>query len=252
MDARTGRVARVNAGAAHEAFAALPWGPASTIPGPVLILAPHPDDESLGTSGLIATLVAAGQPPFVMIMTDGAGSHPNSVAYPPARLRAVREAEAASACALLGLPQDRLDFMRLPDTAAPMAGPAFEVAVKQIAACARIIGARSVLASWAHDPHCDHLATHRMAAAVCRTVTLAHWAYPVWGWTLPANHALPPAAYAGFRLDITPYLPAKRAAIAAHRSQYAGLITDDPAGFVLPPRLLSIFDRPFETFIRLR
>jgi LmbE family N-acetylglucosaminyl deacetylase len=54
---------------------------------------------------------------------------------------------------------------------------------------------------------------------------------------------------AGFRLDITTFLPAKRAAIAAHASQYGGLITDDPAGFALPSALLAVFDTTYETFI---
>ena len=53
----------------------------------------------------------------------------------------------------------------------------------------------------------------------------------------------------GWRLDITGYLPAKRQAIQAHRSQYGQLIIDDPSGFQLPPELLSVFDNPFETFV---
>jgi LmbE family N-acetylglucosaminyl deacetylase len=53
----------------------------------------------------------------------------------------------------------------------------------------------------------------------------------------------------GWRLDIAHHVPAKRRAIRAHRSQYGGLITDDPAGFQLPPNMLSVFDRPFEFFL---
>ncbi|HTI01677.1 MAG TPA: PIG-L family deacetylase, partial [Acidisoma sp.] len=39
-----------------------------------LILAPHPDDETLGCGGLIAQCCAAGMPPHVAIMTDGSHS----------------------------------------------------------------------------------------------------------------------------------------------------------------------------------
>ena len=73
--------------------------------------------------------------------------------------------------------------------------------------------------------------------------------YPVWGWTLPPATEIDELPRAGWRLDIARHLPTKRRAIGAHRSQYGGLITDDPTGFELPPNLLSVFDCPFETFL---
>jgi hypothetical protein len=45
-------------------------------------------------------------------------------------------------------------------------------------------------------------------------------------------------------------LELKRRAIAAHASQYSGLITDDPRGFRLPADLLSVFEQPYEVFLR--
>ena len=80
---------------------------------------------------------------------------------------------------------------------------------------------------------------------------LRHIAYPVWGWTLPADDALD-TIVAGGRLDIAPHLPAKRRAIAAHASQHGRLVTDDPSGFTLPPSLLSVFDAPYEVFLDVR
>jgi LmbE family N-acetylglucosaminyl deacetylase len=52
----------------------------------VMVLAPHPDDETLGCGGLITELTAKGRPPVVVVVTDGTGSHPASRSYPPARL----------------------------------------------------------------------------------------------------------------------------------------------------------------------
>lgn len=232
----------------HRAWRNLPMGTLDDITGAgtCLILAPHPDDESLGCGGLIATAVAAGRAPLVVILTDGAGSHPNSRTYPPERLRATREAEAAEAVAYLGLPPARLVFLRQPDTAAPTAGPRFDSVVDQLRALLRQEPAcTTILAPWGQDPHCDHQAASRIAAAT----GLRHLAYPVWGWTLPSTAAVPAPVASGWRLDIGAHLPAKRRAIRAHRSQYGGLITDDPAGFHLPPDLLSVFDQPFETFL---
>src|SRR5262245_24685447 len=48
---------------------------------PVLVLAPHPDDESLGCGGLIAACQAQGHPVHVLVLTDGAGSHRRSRQY---------------------------------------------------------------------------------------------------------------------------------------------------------------------------
>jgi LmbE family N-acetylglucosaminyl deacetylase len=219
--------------------------------GTCLILAPHPDDESLGCGGLIAACVAAGRAPMVVVLTDGAGSHPNSRAYPPARLRAVRTDETRNAVAQLGLTPDRLVFLGEPDTALPREGAGFDAVVKRLAALVDSEArCTAVLASWQHDPHCDHEAASFIAANVTAARGLRHVAYPVWGWTLPADAMIPETPKQGWRLDIRAFLPAKRAAIQAHRSQYGGLITDDPTGFHLPAELLSVFEAPYETFIQ--
>ncbi len=217
-------------------------------PGPVLILAPHPDDETLGCGGLIAECCAAGRPPFVLVVTDGAGSHPHSTSHPSSRLRAIREGEARQAVALLGLPADRIGFLGLPDTAAPHDGPGFDRAVAAIVACAAQTGCTSIAAPWRFDPHGDHLAVHFMAEAAASSSGLRHVAYPVWGWTLPQDEPLA-TRIAGARLDIERHLPAKRRAIAAHASQHGKLIVDDPDGFVLPPAMLALFDVPYEVFL---
>src|ERR1700733_9497152 len=112
----------------HRVWRGLPLGSVGDIigHGTALILAPHPDDESLGCGGLIATCAAAGRPPLVAILTDGAASHPNSRAFPPDRLRAQRALEARTAVVHLGLSPDRLVFLDQPDSAAPSQGPGFE------------------------------------------------------------------------------------------------------------------------------
>jgi LmbE family N-acetylglucosaminyl deacetylase len=240
----------VTAGDCHRAWRELPEGSLDDIigGGTCLILAPHPDDESLGCGGLIAACVAAGRPPLVVILTDGAGSHPNSKAFPPARLRACRAREVRDAVGILGLGEDRLVFLDQPDAAAPVNGPGFDGVVATLLA---LIGKEpdcsAIVVPWRYDPHCDHEAAALLGAAVGAEVKRV--AYPVWGWTLAADAVIPETIIRGFRLDISRFLVAKRAAIQAHQSQYGDLITDDPEGFRLPAGLLSVFDVPFETFI---
>ena len=76
-------------------------------------------------------------------------------------------------------------------------------------------------------------------------------AYPIWGWTLPPDQVLPDDLPQGFRLAVERHLPAKRRAIAAHRSQISRMIDDDPDSFMLSAADLARFDQPYETFIRV-
>jgi LmbE family N-acetylglucosaminyl deacetylase len=216
---------------------------------PALVLAPHPDDESLGCGGFIAAACMAGLAPLVLIVTDGAASHPASRQFPPATLRTLREQEAAQAVSCLGLPRQRLVFLRLPDTAAPTHGTDFNVAVAKIIDLSAHHGCGSILAPWQYDPHCDHEATWMMAMKVAQQTGAHLMAYPVWGWMLPSERNLPGPLPQGVRLNISGQLTLKRAAIAAHRSQHGLVVTDSLEGFVLPPALLTVFDNPYEVFL---
>jgi LmbE family N-acetylglucosaminyl deacetylase len=243
-----------SAGDFQRSWQTLPQGSLDDIigRGTCVILAPHPDDESLGCGGLIATCVASGRLPLVAVLTDGAKSHPNSLEYPPDRLRAVRAQEVRTAVECLGLPATRVIFLGEPDTGGPRAGPGLDAVVGRLTDLIdREASCTAILAPWRHDPHCDHEAAAVAAAAASHIAGVRNVGYPVWGWTLPADTPLPAPVTAGWRLDISAFLAGKRRAIQAHRTQYGGLITDDPTGFQIPPALLSVFDRPFETFLSL-
>jgi LmbE family N-acetylglucosaminyl deacetylase len=241
----------VRASAVLEALRELPVADARSVLGeaPVLILAPHPDDESLGCGGLMAEHHARGHDVHVMVLTDGAGSHPRSREYPAARLTSVRMLEARAAIAALGLPADRIDFLGLPDGRAPLSGRRLKDAVSRIAAHARARGVRTICTTWPHDPHHDHLAAYRLGQLAAREVGARLLLYPVWTWTLPPTAWVSDMPVRGARLDITPHLAAKRRAIACHRSQITDLIRDDPTGFRMSPEFLAIFDWPFEVFV---
>jgi LmbE family N-acetylglucosaminyl deacetylase len=218
--------------------------------GTVMVLAPHADDETLGCGGLITALTARGRPPVVVIVTDGSGSHPSSQSYPSARLGDLREHEALQAVTVLGLPAERLHFLRLRDTATPQSGPEFDATVSAIVGLMRDNECRTICATWLYDPHCDHEAAQVIARAAAKLTGAALLSYPVWGWLLEDEALLPDIPVEGWRLDIHAHLELKRRAIAAHASQYSDLINDDPNGFRLPSDLLSVFDQPYEVFLR--
>jgi LmbE family N-acetylglucosaminyl deacetylase len=236
----------------HALWRRLPLGTIDDIIGSGcgLIIAPHPDDESLGCGGLIAECCRAGRPPVVVFLTDGAMSHPASRGFPRQRLIELREQEAIAAAACLGLTRERLAFLREPDTQAPREGDELIRVVNKIVGLVDRFQCSCILAPWRFDPHCDHEAAAWIAERVAARSEIRHLAYPVWGWTLPTDQIVDDASPGGWRLDISLRLALKRQAIAAHRSQYGDLITDDPTGFRLPPELLSVFEHPFETFLR--
>jgi LmbE family N-acetylglucosaminyl deacetylase len=215
---------------------------------PFIVVAPHPDDESLACGGLLAEACGQRLRGTVIIVSDGVGSHPNSKAYPPERLRSLRQEEAKQAGAELGLkPKDML-FLGLSDRFVSSEGEVAERAISAIADCARDIGAKSIFVSWRHDPHCDHEASYRIARAVQRSSgELRLFEYVVWGHTLPPLTEVDPIG--GFRIQVDQKaLEKKRRAIAAHRSQTTNLINDDPDGFRFTQSGLARFDLPYEFF----
>ena len=215
---------------------------------PFIVIAPHPDDESLACGGLIAEACRQGLRGKVVIVSDGAGSHPNSKAYPPDRLRALREAEARRAGVELGLGPEEVLFLGLADRFVPREGAEAERAIGKIVACVEQIGAKSLFVSWRHDPHCDHEASYQIAREVQRRVgEVRLFEYVVWGAALPPSTQVRPIRD-GFRICIERALEKKRRAIAAHRSQTTNLIDDDWAGFRLTESDLARFDLPYEFF----
>jgi LmbE family N-acetylglucosaminyl deacetylase len=217
---------------------------------PFIVIAPHPDDESLGCGGLIIDACRQGLCGKVVIVSDGAGSHPDSKAYPPDRLRSLREKEAKQAGAELGLKPEDMLLLRLPDRFVPFEGEDAELAIGAIIDCVSEIGAGSLFVSWRHDPHCDHQASYQIARQVqWRIRRLRLFEYVVWGHTLPPSTEVGPID-SGFKIRIDDEtLEKKRRAIAAHRSQTTDLIDDDPAGFLFTQMDLAQFDRPYEFFL---
>ena len=217
----------------------------------LVVVAPHPDDESLGCGGLIAEARARDLPVRLVVVSDGCGSHPNSRLYPPERLRGLREAETRRAVTELGLAPEHVTFLRLPDAHVPSTGATAQAAAEAVADALRACGADAVFVTWRHDPHCDHTAAADIVGlARSQLPGIRAYAYPVWGWTLPPEREVGPAP-TGFRLDVSAHRPAKRRAVAAHASQTTGLIADDPEGFRLSEEMVDRLCGPYERFVDL-
>ena len=203
------------------------------MPGGVLAVFAHPDDESLLAGGALAACAAAGHRVAIVSMTRGErgpGSRPG--------LGEVREAELQAAARALGATvAECLDF---PD--GELAGVDANEAAQ---ALARLLERErpSVVISFSEEGlywHPDHLAVSRWLAAALELADPPEWVY---GATWPEGHAarlvtlararglasdlwgLEPDAFGApkgmiaSRLDVTAFLPAKLAALRAYESQ---------------------------------
>jgi len=212
----------------------------------LLVVAPHPDDESLGCGGLLAWAAANGRRARVMVLTDGEHSHPGSTTFPPSRLAGIRRNEAIDAGARLGLAAGDFTFLHLPDGSLDALAPTQADRVLQILhEWIDRLAPVAVCVTASSDMHGDHRAAHALAHAAARGTGCTLWSYPVWSWLAPVAAALPP----GRRIDIARYRNAKRAAVHAHASQLGQLIDDAPDPFELPAELLDCTDRNYEVLL---
>lgn len=221
--------------------------------GNALVVAPHPDDESLGCGGTIALLRQQGYHVHVLFVSDGTMSHPNSPSYPAERLRQVRESEALDALRLLNVPADNAVFMRQKDTqvaTVDSAGFADAVAfVHQLLADSK---PTTVLVPWRRDPHRDHRASWQIvhAALAMLPVQPRVLEYLIWLWELGNERDMPNRdEMAVWSVPIETVIAQRNQAIAAHQSQVSRLIDDDPTAFYLSPELLTHFSKPRELFL---
>ncbi|RYE03117.1 MAG: hypothetical protein EOP44_06605, partial [Sphingobacteriaceae bacterium] len=124
--------------------------------GKTIVIAPHPDDESLGCGGTIALLRKAGLPVHVIFVSDGTLSHPNSKKYPAEKLRELRETEALSALKILQVDAVNTSFMRIKDRSVPNPGEAgFEAAINKMLQIFQQFNPDTILVTWEKDPHPD-------------------------------------------------------------------------------------------------
>ncbi len=147
----------------------------------LLVLAPHPDDETLGCAGRIQRAVATGATVTVVVATDGARSHDVDGADRDT-LRALRRAELVAACKVLGVPEDHVISL---DFADGSLASFYDALVTELVALLRRIGPDDVCTTCSGESHADHAACARALGAAARE---AGWTgrilgYPIWLWS---------------------------------------------------------------------
>lgn len=155
--------------------------------GPMVIIAPHQDDETLGCGGLLAS---AGRTARVEIiyLTDGQSSHPGHPVITPAALGARRRTEALAAMASFGLASHQLHFLNAADGTlsrlTPMATATF---VNELASRLSAMQPARIFAPCRNDGSSEHdaafaLLTQALSALPSRPPLLE---FPIWSWWNP-------------------------------------------------------------------
>lgn len=212
-----------------------------------IVLAAHPDDETLGAGGLIARLQAAGARVEVLLCTAGEASHPGSLTTTPERLAKVRLGEFEGAVAELA-PGAAWQFLELPDGQLAENRDAVAIRLRQvIEASGRAAGQVVIVAPYRYDGHADHETLGSVAAEAAEAGGHGLLEYPVWYWLWaePGDQAW----RSWVRVPLTPgEQQAKAAAMKAHVSQTEPLSGQPGDEVLLPADFLHHFSRPWETF----
>jgi LmbE family N-acetylglucosaminyl deacetylase len=204
----------------------------------LVVVAPHPDDETLGLGATIAQLIAAGVSVQVVSVSDGEAALPGASPSDRARMAATRQHELRRAASLLSAPEPTP--LGLPD------GQLAEYEDRLAELLVEILENAAVrpwcAATWRGDGHPDHEAVGRAAATACARTDAVLLEYPIWmwHWATPTDPAVP---WGRARSSPTPdwAVVRKRLAAQCFRSQFESSADSPPVlpSFVLP-RLLAV------------
>jgi len=213
----------------------------------LVVIAAHPDDETLGAAGLISRVGSSDVPVTIAVATDGERSHPNSPTHSARDLARIRRTELIHALSSIS-PNAELRLLGIPD------GLLREESARLRRSVEDAVGAGGdgvlLVAPWEGDGHRDHRIVGAVARQVARRTGVRLLEYPIWmwHWAGPDDDSLPWENM--FRLDLAETeLAAKSDAMSRHRSQIEPL-SDAPGDEVLlNTEFQAHFARAFEIFI---
>jgi LmbE family N-acetylglucosaminyl deacetylase len=200
----------------------------------LLLVAPHPDDETLGFGATAATLQSRGVDVRVVSVSDGGDAYLDLSPSKRTWLEQTRQSELRNATRHLGLSCPV--SLGLPD--GRICDHEVDLADTLTALLAQLRPGAWCAATWRGDGHPDHEAVGRAAAVAAARVSAKLLEYPVWmwHWAWPGDAAVPWHRMARVAPDAAA-VESKRLAAMEFRSQFTGYSPGtDP---VLPPFVLQ-------------
>lgn len=223
-----------------------------------VVLAPHPDDETLGCGGVILRKRAAGTPVTVVVVTDGRHSH-RTAAITPDMLAARRHEELREAAVRLQLAPDSVRWIDIEDGTVASNEDRLVSIVEELLA---ELKPDELYVTSADEPHPDHAAVGRAGRRAARSlpgVTVLE--YPVWlweSWPLRPGNRIGSLLEAAGRIlgrhavavQTESFLAAKLLALDAHQTQVArpaGILASEEWA-VLPDQVMKAAGEGVEIF----
>lgn len=208
----------------------------------LIVVAAHPDDESLGAGGLIADCATAGIPTTVLVVTDGGASHPGSTAITIDQLTERRRLEVRWAVAALD-PRASLVQLGYPD------GHTLDYRAAITADLDGLIPPdATIVCPWRGDGHRDHRVVGEICAEIAGARRLLEYPIWLWHWAAPDDHAVPWTTLA--RHELSPGAQRSKARAVAEHATQVDTIGDEPGdGPVLSSTFLQHFDHGHEVFV---
>lgn len=196
----------------------------------ILVVTPHPDDETFTSGGTLALLAANGNDiQIVIYTTDNAGSRDPEMTKD--RLKAIRRAEEEEACRILGIPKENIHWLGHDDGMLEYVDR--QDLTRQVA---REIRRFKPHALFSVDPGSPseqyHKSDHRSGAVITvDAIRAARWrlyfpeleAEGFEAWSVPLAFFYY-AATPNYTVDITDVAEKKAHASAAHISQFGSLV----------------------------
>ena len=207
------------------------WSPQ---PGPLVVVAPHPDDEVLGAGGLVHCWSCTGQAVTVVSVTDGEAAD-----HSRADLSLVRRKELRHALRKLSLVHIDVKNLCIPDGKVKDHKTRLRIAVEE---CAK--GGATIIAPYERDGHPDHEAVGQVCCELAHESGLPIARYPVWTWHHTHPASMQALKWGLFRLCAVA-LRAKTRALQCFESQ----LRPRRGAPIVPAHVLAHFERPFEAFV---
>jgi LmbE family N-acetylglucosaminyl deacetylase len=200
---------------------------------PILLLAPHPDDETLAVGGLIASQRGRGIDVRVVAVTDGENAYKGA-----SGLGSIRRREQEKALERLGVRPNNITRFEFVDS---------DVASGENQLLSRLLPLVSsdthLIAPWKHDFHPDHEVCGRIAEQIARQTKARLTSYFFWTWHCGTKERIKDLDLVRFPLNRSS-IQAKSEALLCHRSQL-----EHPSGEpILPSNFLQPARRSYEVF----
>jgi LmbE family N-acetylglucosaminyl deacetylase len=238
-----------------------PWealiGPEHVVRGPLLVVAPHPDDEVIGCGGIMAAHLDAGRAVRALVLTDGRAGDPRGLETGAAYAE-LRRTEAREAARRIGGADVR--FLTHPDGGLAASPGAVDDLAREIADFAPF----TLCFPSPYEIHPDHRAASlhvRAALARLAAPPAALFAFEIGGF-MPANCLLNVSGFAARKADaIRAYasqlahmdIPAKVAALNRARTVNVAdaAVTDCEAYCRIDPARLDAYFDAAEAAVRV-